>query len=285
MKRFLSWDCANRTLGWSHVIVDTHIYSKIAIITDDLVDFLKLYMSLPIDPQEFILNLDDDEFKSMLMFYIEALDYFVSQFITFLGAGVDDILEGNKVSETDEITRTRYLRDYLRGHEVSPDTRVIIEHQPNKIGTKTNNKSTVIGYQLAYHYIDNKPVLVEPKLKNTLALARGLDYNTMMDAALERARLSDAAVAADAAASSDATDIATEPPEPPEPVVLFDAKKKRKELKYRVNKAHSKANFLHLIKTFNHEHIIEGIPARDLDDVADSVMQIIAYLSKNNLFV
>ena len=264
MKRFLSWDCANRTLGWSHVIVDTHIYSKIAIITDDLVDFLKLYMSLPIDPQEFILNLDDDEFKSMLMFYIEALDYFVSQFITFLGAGVDDILEGNKVSETDEITRTRYLRDYLRGHEVSPDTRVIIEHQPNKIGTKTNNKSTVIGYQLAYHYIDNKPVL---------------------DAALERARLSDAAVAADAAASSDATDIATEPPEPPEPVVLFDAKKKRKELKYRVNKAHSKANFLHLIKTFNHEHIIEGIPARDLDDVADSVMQIIAYLSKNNLFV
>lgn len=277
MKRFLSWDCANRTLGWSHVVVDTHIYSKIAIITDDLVDFLKLYMSIPIDPQEFILNLDDDEFRSSLMFYIETLDYFISQFIIFLGAGVDDILEGNKVSETDEITRTRYLRDYLRRHDVSPDTRVIIEHQPNKIGTKTNNKSTVIGYQLAYHYIDNRPVLIEPKLKNTLALADGLDYNTMMDTALERAKeLS--MVAVDATAAT----IATESLEQPEP---FDAKKKRKELKYRVNKAHSKANFLHLIKTFNQEHIIEGIPARDLDDVADSVMQIIAYLSKNNLFV
>jgi len=257
--------------------VDTHIYSKIAIITDDLVDFLKLYMSIPIDPQEFILNLDDDEFRSSLMFYIETLDYFISQFIIFLGAGVDDILEGNKVSETDEITRTRYLRDYLRRHDVSPDTRVIIEHQPNKIGTKTNNKSTVIGYQLAYHYIDNRPVLIEPKLKNTLALADGLDYNTMMDTALERAKeLS--MVAVDATAAT----IATESLEQPEP---FDAKKKRKELKYRVNKAHSKANFLHLIKTFNQEHIIEGIPARDLDDVADSVMQIIAYLSKNNLFV
>lgn len=47
---------------------------------------------------------------------------------------------------------------------------------------------------------------------------------------------------------------------------------------YRCNKQHSKLNFLHFIHTFQLEDKIEHIPKKNLDDVADTFMQVLAYL-------
>ena len=47
---------------------------------------------------------------------------------------------------------------------------------------------------------------------------------------------------------------------------------------YRCNKQHSKLNFLHFIQVFQLEEKIKHIPKKNLDDVADTFMQVLAYL-------
>jgi hypothetical protein len=47
---------------------------------------------------------------------------------------------------------------------------------------------------------------------------------------------------------------------------------------YRCNKQHSKLNFLHFIHVFQLEEKIKHIQKKNLDDVADTFMQVIAYL-------
>jgi hypothetical protein len=55
---------------------------------------------------------------------------------------------------------------------------------------------------------------------------------------------------------------------------------------YIANKNHTKANFLYFIKHFNLEHVIKGIKAKNIDDLADSFLQIFGFIQfiqvKNN---
>ena len=47
---------------------------------------------------------------------------------------------------------------------------------------------------------------------------------------------------------------------------------------YLANKNHTKENFLYFLKSFNLLHIIKNIKKKNYDDIADSFMQIIAYI-------
>lgn len=47
---------------------------------------------------------------------------------------------------------------------------------------------------------------------------------------------------------------------------------------YLANKNHTKENFLYFLKSFNLSHIIKNIKKKNYDDIADSFMQIIAYI-------
>ncbi len=47
---------------------------------------------------------------------------------------------------------------------------------------------------------------------------------------------------------------------------------------YIANKNHTKANFLYFIKHFNLEHVIKGIKAKNIDDLADSFLQIFGFI-------
>ena len=47
---------------------------------------------------------------------------------------------------------------------------------------------------------------------------------------------------------------------------------------YIANKNHCKANFLYFIKSFNLLHVINDIKAKNIDDLADSFMQIFAFI-------
>ena len=271
--KFLSWDCANRTLGWSYVNIDIHIYSKLSIIADDIKSFMELHfgsvtnsaINLTIDSVDFTMMMHDEEFRSQIIFYIELMDYFTLHFIVYESCGVSDVLEGNRVTDTTEIERTRYLRDYLTNEHssIDPDTHVIIEHQPSKIGSKTNNKSTTVSHQIAFYYIDYHPVFIEPKLKNMIVVRQELEYSKIYDKEVERIRVRDEKINTKS-----------------ETLI-----KKNKDLKYRVNKMHSKANFLYLVTTFDCMHMINHVRASDLDDLADSTMQIFAHLIKNKLFI
>jgi hypothetical protein len=46
---------------------------------------------------------------------------------------------------------------------------------------------------------------------------------------------------------------------------------------YCANKAHSKANFIYFLKSFGFDKFLETIKKKNIDDAADSFMQILAY--------
>lgn len=48
---------------------------------------------------------------------------------------------------------------------------------------------------------------------------------------------------------------------------------------YRCNKVHSKANFLYFINEFKLQSMIKHIKKSNLDDIADTFMQVVAYLA------
>ena len=47
---------------------------------------------------------------------------------------------------------------------------------------------------------------------------------------------------------------------------------------YIANKNHTKANFLYFLKSFNLENIIDNIKSKNIDDLADSFLQIFGYI-------
>ena len=47
---------------------------------------------------------------------------------------------------------------------------------------------------------------------------------------------------------------------------------------YLANKNHTKSNFLYFLKTFKLEYVIDKIKAKNIDDLADSFMQIFAFI-------
>lgn len=261
---FLSYDCASKTLGYTHVIIDTHIYSKIAILETELNEFLTLHLGrgyILKNNCEFAMLLHDNEFYSMIVFFIELLYYYLQNFIQYRNAGVVDTLDGARVNETDEITRTRLLKTYLQNTaQISPDATVLIEAQPPKIGSKTNNKSTMVAHQLAFYYIDKNVHFVPPKLKNQIALHDDLTRDVILANVLAQKNTI-------------------------EKVAKRKTIQTSRDVKYIVNKLHSKLNFLHLINAFELQHVIEYTRNDVMDDLADSTMQILAYLVKNKLFI
>lgn len=266
--RFLGWDCANKTLAWSYFDIDTAIYTKLNNISNDLNNLIITYcghaflQNLPNglnDQYRKILvdNLADVEFTNQLSQIVRKITNVLDNFIVYKSAGVADVLLGKKVNECDEIYRTKCLWNFLNNHAhlniraldhlPGEKTQVIIEHQPSKIGSKTNNKSTMVSHQLAFYYVNNDPILVESKLKNTIYLSNDLKYDLFLKFEMDKG-------------------------------------KDKKSSGYVSRKAHSKANFIYLLKTFNCDHILTGISKQCYDDLADSTMQVLAYLINKNLF-
>lgn len=269
-RQFLGWDCANKTLAWSHISIDIHIYSKLSIIIDEFVSIIDDYMGCDFsyamvnglnDEQRELLsmNLEDPEFCEIVKFVLDTILYFTDNFIIYFSNGVVDILNGKKVSETDELYRTHALYNWLVNSDVElgkiytiddfykRKTTTIIEHQPSKIGTKTNNKSTAVGHQLAFYYINNDPIFINPKLKNNISFGEGMYFAEYLSAELAK-------------------------------------NKSRKDAIYAARKSHSRDNFLYLVSVLDLDEILEHIPRSCLDDLADSTMQILAYLVENKLF-
>jgi hypothetical protein len=113
---------------------------------------------------------------------INEIKYAIKSFIAFHSVGVADILEGRKVADTDEVQRTIALHKFLAASPVSNDalaredtiyhyaTEILVEHQPSKVGMATNNKSTMVGHQLMFYYVERTVSLVSPKLKNQISI-------------------------------------------------------------------------------------------------------------------
>lgn len=52
---------------------------------------------------------------------------------------------------------------------------------------------------------------------------------------------------------------------------------------YTANKIHSKENFLYFINKFNKQYTIQNIKKKNLDDIADTFMQLLGYIIYNDI--
>jgi len=225
---FLGWDCANKTLAHSYIEVNTTIISDLLAIAKNINEILR--------------NGITGDNSDQLLAEIRMASDIIGSYVTYLSWGVKDILCGRKVVDTNEIDRTHCLhRHLITLPTLAQNTVTIIEHQPSKIGSKTNNKSTAVSHQLAMYFIEHDPIFVNPTAKNTITLHDDLTHDKFLAAAMLRY-------------------------------------KNHKDAKYAANKAHSTANFKYFIKTMGLDHVIAGIPNAVMDDLADSTMQILAYM-------
>lgn len=268
-KKFLGWDCANKTLAWSHVIIDTNIYKKINMLIEELVDCIDTHLGtgffdsirkgLTEDQRElFALVMEDPCFISDIKFIFESILYFTDNFITYLSAGVVDTLNGKKVKDTSIVERGLKLHKWIESSVISTSellltdadllpTKVIIEQQPIKIGLKTNTTSKPIESQLIFYYHEYQPELISPKLKNKITLSGDHHFPDYVQ-------------------------------------VELDKGKSKKDANYSARKLHSKESMLYLFSVFNLDWVLVDIPTGCLDDFADSIMEILAYLIENELF-
>lgn len=248
MRRFLSWDCGNKTLAHAHVTINTHILVQIDQIYARLAAWMVKY---PDAISQWIrAECVDTPAITELWAILRDGKYMMKSFIVFHSVGVNDILEGRKVADTDEVQRTIALSKFLESSPVSNEklihedtiyhhpTEILVEHQPSKVGMATNNKSTMVGHQLMFYYVKRQVSLVSPKLKNHISLP-GIEYSITYGGA---------------------------------------------STPYYARKKHSKELFLKIMKVLDMEHVYARVPMTCMDDLADAVLQIFAHCKDKKLF-
>lgn len=251
---FLGWDCANKTLAWSHIKIDLHILSKLEAETMQMLAQINDWCGFNV-----LKDFDKpmaDKFHEFMINHVMAINEWLDRlqkimdgFIYYNSIGVADVLAGRKVKDVTEIDRVKLLKNYLTtkhpAENLEPGITVIIERQ-NKIASITNAQSTAVSYQLAFYYAENNPIFIDPKNKGKLVLGPGL--------ILERF-------------------IAEEIPK----------YKDIRAAKYSARKKHAKANLLYLLDAFGQRNVLDGISKSLYDDAADSTMEILAYVQINGL--
>ena len=295
MKRFLSFDCAHKSIANTNCVIDLEIYQKLSVYAN------RLLTTLAITPDQISVNaaatptlntlvakgmqrrLVHPDFQRVSEPYTKCDDYITNQellciiyrmsmevklCIRIFHLEAKNLLGSSKVINVSEIDRLHTLYKYLEQSPVSslkilPNTTTIIEHQPARVGVggnKTNNASTAVSNQLAMYYVKHDPVFIDPKLKNTIAVGPNLDFDTFLKAGMVKFRV------------AEAVDASTR-------------LKLSKSAKYWARKEHTKANFIYLLDKFGMSHELVNTPQALLDDAADSFMQIIAYVVHNGMFV
>ncbi len=253
MNTYLGWDCAYKSLAWSFFSINTDAFRAVIQCEREILRVTGLTprdFASPSTIQTVIITNGPVLHRVLAM--LAELNAELAKFMDFHDIGARDLLGKQKISETTEIQRTRILYDFLQNSRVRADAiqgaRTIIEHQPPKVGfgpaARTNNVSTVVAHQLAFYYINNDPVFIDPKLKNNIALRDDLTYGRFLEEAKKKY-------------------------------------KSAKDIKYYSRKNHTKANFLYLVELFGLEHILANIPKSMLDDAADATMQVFAYIANN----
>jgi hypothetical protein len=253
----ISWDCANKTLAWSHVTINVNIYKDIIGKKHIIEECMVVLFDLSNDLSNELSNEIIQKKISNIREKINEISDLLLNFIVFHSSGVVDMLNGKKLSEVSDIEKTTSLCTFLNKNfkTVKPNTYVFIEHQPIKLNFGCNFKNSAprpdaayVEHKLLYHFVNIgvcNILQIDSNLRKKVCFGKNLDHDYFLQQGL---RLKNA-----------------------------------KDAKYWASKEHSKQNFLKLMKDFNQEHHIVKNKAC-LDDQADSVTQIFAYLLHNNMF-
>lgn len=191
--------------------------------------------------------------------YIDQLDDFINTLIIPKIFDVVDLIPGKKLKDTTPILRASRLGAYLQYIEsIIPSSvvgckyKVLLEYQMGP-----NDKSRSICSQIMYHYAP-----MDKGFKNTyIGEKSNLDFQKQPNV----------------------YDVEIIGPSLKNKINLIKDKPysyfmQKYTKSYDANKAHSKSNFLHWIKTNKKENMIKNIKKNNLDDIADSVNMTLAWI-------
>lgn len=234
---YLSWDCAYKSLAHIYVTVDEDAPREFFTCINNIIkEAMYVSVSIPVDTQ----------YLQSLRTHLEDANKLFDNYMTILSYDVVDLAPNRNISDVSEVERTKLLKAYLDGGPISnvkidPATRIIIEHQPSKIGKFTaNNVSTTVSYQLAMYYADFDIAFADPRAKNNITFVG----KTVPELVVEFAR----------------------------------NRKNLKGCQYAARKLHSTNQFIHWMRVLGRDDILKQIPPRFLDDVADAFMQLVVRL-------
>lgn len=252
MQTYLGWDCANKTLAWAQLTINTKICSEVRAAVDDIVAIYEAagvrcrvtarrrrLEKISALAAELWHKLNADAQMAVIERLLK-LSRVMATWITLDDYGVCDVLNGVKVSDASDYDRTVALAAVLQRKPVAPNVKVIIEHQPPKIGpigSKVNTANLAVSYQLMYHYMANRPTFIDPRHKNRFTLRDDLSFDGMLQTELGRQR-------------------------------------DKASARYKARKDHSAATFTYLLTTLG---LNLDVPRAKINHVADAALQIIAY--------
>lgn len=215
--KFLSFDCANKSLAYTYMQIDTEFVDKTSVYLDVMNKFQKSGRNHSI----------------LLLLYILVED--MINFIKFIDWGVIDVLAGRKVKEVNKADRKSALTRIL-GELPQPDdnTTILIERQPTLMNHKTTNVQNDITEYYKNKFPHSKIIIVDPKKKNKLNFTADNHIREKINDNYSR--------------------------------------------QYDANKQLAKVNMMEILKIFDMKDFLSGIKKSNYDDIADSKLQIFAYL-------
>lgn len=202
--------------------------------------------------------------------HIEKIEQLFNNLIVPKLFDVVDLIPGKKLKDTTPILRASRLRGYLNKVDsyylqnlanINDSCKVLLEYQMGP-----NDKSRNVGSQILYHYsmMDNafKRTYVKPCNTET----QNVDDNPFADITIEIRY--DVEIVGPSLKNK----------------LNFDKEKphqyfiKKYAKMYDANKKHSTTNLLYWVKKNNVEHMIENIPKKNIDDIADAVNMTLAWI-------
>lgn len=238
----LSFDCANKTLAFTHVIVNIDICNELDNLLVNMLSNVRrllgvdMFCKLAAGEKTEDINITSElliTFLSDWAIILKLLD----NFIKVRKSGVVDVLSGLNVDETTNIFRIQCLHDTLVSLNIEVDfnTVVLIEEQPDVRNTKSNEVESAI---MMYYTIQGARIMtINPTQKNNINFHHSIHRNVFLAGCNNQ---------------------------------------------YQANKMHSSANFMYIVKLFKLNSMLATLDGSKYDDLADSFMQIMAWLGSRS---
>lgn len=174
---------------------------------------------------------------------IIKLNNIINNTIEYIYYDVKDLIPGKKVKDTDIIERSNSLKKYMEELKLIVN-KTILEKNINKIyilieyQLSSNYNANAIYNQIIYEFSDHNANLYEITIMNP-SYKNKIYFNKDLRHSSFIQKYSN---------------------------------------NYVANKNHTKSNFLYFLKIFNLNHVLELIKSKNIDDLADSFMQIFAFI-------
>lgn len=240
---YLSFDCANKSLGVSYFQYDLNSSVSLIKLCNNYYDMLNIEYdvnsSILNNIKRLKLKLKTKELISKYIKFLIELNKLLDSVIDIRYLDVINLLNDRKTKNVNIIDRSVCLKTKLLYIDsllnISNQTTVVIEYQMN-----CNDKSRTIYNQLIYHYsCINKFIVkvIAPAFKNKIYFSEELKHNKFLQ--------------------------------------IYRSN-------YIANKKHTSANFIYFMNVFDKSELISHIKKKNIDDISDSFIQAL-YIVKQSL--